>query len=118
MAPSPSASLGRGLRAPPHPRRAKHPPRAHHDWVSLSVPPGAQHLLVENLQPDTSYQFSVLAQNKLGSGPFSQIVTSVPRGKSRVPRSPPKTPPKLRVSTPLSLPGRPCQRPLSPQASQ
>lgn len=95
MAPSPSASLGRGLRAPPHPRRAKHPPRAHHDWVSLSVPPGAQHLLVENLQPDTSYQFSVLAQNKLGSGPFSQIVTSVPRGKSRVPRSPPKTPPKL-----------------------
>uniref|UniRef100_A0A674HKJ4 Immunoglobulin superfamily member 9 n=1 Tax=Taeniopygia guttata TaxID=59729 RepID=A0A674HKJ4_TAEGU len=34
---------------------------------------GAQHLLVENLQPDTSYQFSVLAQNKLGSGPFSQI---------------------------------------------
>ncbi|KAJ7428956.1 hypothetical protein WISP_00376 [Willisornis vidua] len=58
----------------------KHPPRAHHDWVSLSVPAGAQHLLVENLQPDTSYQFSVLAQNKLGSGPFSQIVTSVPRG--------------------------------------
>ncbi|XP_075032360.1 protein turtle homolog A isoform X3 [Calonectris borealis] len=57
----------------------KHPPRAHHDWVSLSVPVGAQHLLVENLQPDVSYQFSVLAQNKLGSGPFSQIVTSVPR---------------------------------------
>ncbi|XP_009320295.1 PREDICTED: protein turtle homolog A [Pygoscelis adeliae] len=51
----------------------KHPPRAHHDWVSLSVPVGAQHLLVENLQPDMSYQFSVLAQNKLGSGPFSQI---------------------------------------------
>ncbi|XP_062453621.1 protein turtle homolog A isoform X1 [Rhea pennata] len=58
----------------------KHLPRAHHDWVSLSVPVGAQHLLVENLQPDMSYQFSVLAQNKLGSGPFSQIVTSVPRG--------------------------------------
>ncbi|NXT76645.1 TUTLA protein, partial [Zapornia atra] len=50
----------------------KQPPRAHHDWVSLSVPVGSQHLLVENLQPDTSYQFSVLAQNKLGSGPFSQ----------------------------------------------
>ncbi|XP_064330895.1 protein turtle homolog A isoform X1 [Phalacrocorax carbo] len=58
----------------------KHPPRAHRDWVSLSVPVGSQHLLVENLQPDVSYQFSVLAQNKLGSGPFSQIVTSVPRG--------------------------------------
>lgn len=65
----------------PHFLRVKHPPRAHHDWVSLSVPVGAQHLLVENLQPDLSYQFSVLAQNKLGSGPFSQIVTSMPRGK-------------------------------------
>ncbi|NWQ88728.1 TUTLA protein, partial [Burhinus bistriatus] len=69
----------------------KHPPRAHHDWVSLSVPVGAQHLLVENLQPDMSYQFSVLAQNKLGSGPFSQIVTSVPRGK-RGPVCSPKQP--------------------------
>lgn len=69
----------------------KHPPRAHHDWVSLSVPVGAQHLLVENLQPDMSYQFSVLAQNKLGSGPFSQIVTSVPRGK-RGPACSPKQP--------------------------
>uniref|UniRef100_A0A8D2M0D9 Immunoglobulin superfamily member 9 n=1 Tax=Zonotrichia albicollis TaxID=44394 RepID=A0A8D2M0D9_ZONAL len=68
-----------------------YPPRAHHDWVSLSVPAGAQHLLVENLQPDTSYQFSVLAQNKLGSGPFSQIVTSVPRGfpVTTVPPEPP-----------------------------
>ncbi|NWY72757.1 TUTLA protein, partial [Erithacus rubecula] len=66
------------------------PPRAHHDWVSLSVPAGAQHLLVENLQPDTSYQFSVLAQNKLGSGPFSQIVTSVPRGKGSSLNTPPK----------------------------
>ncbi|NWR53702.1 TUTLA protein, partial [Regulus satrapa] len=63
----------------------RYPPRAHHDWVSLSVPVGAQHLLVENLQPDTSYQFSVLAQNKLGSGPFSQIVTSMPRGKGSPP---------------------------------
>ncbi|NWR99581.1 TUTLA protein, partial [Motacilla alba] len=66
----------------------RYPPRAHHDWVSLSVPAGAQHLLVENLQPDTSYQFSVLAQNKLGSGPFSQIVTSVPRGKGSSPKHP------------------------------
>ncbi|NXG21292.1 TUTLA protein, partial [Grallaria varia] len=70
----------------------KHPPRAHHDWVSLSVPAGAQHLLVENLQPDTTYQFSVLAQNKLGSGPFSQIVTSVPRGKGGLPKTFPVPP--------------------------
>uniref|UniRef100_A0A8B9IA99 Immunoglobulin superfamily member 9 n=1 Tax=Anser brachyrhynchus TaxID=132585 RepID=A0A8B9IA99_9AVES len=79
---------------------AKHPPRAHHDWVSLSVPAGAQHLLVENLQPDTSYQFSVLAQNKLGSGPFSQIVTSVPRGKSTVPLAPRHAPPAPRCAPP------------------
>ena len=69
----------------------KHLPRPHHGWVSLSVPVGAQHLLVKNLQPDMSYQFSVLAQNKLGSGPFSQIVTSVPRGK-RGPVCSPKQP--------------------------
>ncbi|KAJ7307432.1 hypothetical protein JRQ81_009450 [Phrynocephalus forsythii] len=58
----------------------KHLNRPHHDWVSLPVPVGASHILVENLQPDTGYQFSVLAQNKLGSGPFSEIVTTVPLG--------------------------------------
>uniref|UniRef100_A0A8B9T288 Immunoglobulin superfamily member 9 n=1 Tax=Anas platyrhynchos TaxID=8839 RepID=A0A8B9T288_ANAPL len=84
---------------------AKHPPRAHHDWVSLSVPPGAQHLLVENLQPDTSYQFSVLAQNKLGSGPFSQIVTSVPRGfpVTTVPPEPPAMTVHVFLSPPQAL---------------
>ncbi|XP_054854859.1 protein turtle homolog A [Eublepharis macularius] len=56
--------------------------RPHHDWVSLPVPAGAFHHLVENLQPDTGYQFSVLAQNKLGSGPFSEIVAAVPLGFS------------------------------------
>ncbi|XP_063172729.1 protein turtle homolog A [Candoia aspera] len=54
--------------------------RPHHDWTSLPVPVGASHILVENLQPDTSYQFSVLAQNKLGSGPFSEIISTVPLG--------------------------------------
>lgn len=78
--------------------------------MSLSVPAGAQHLLVENLQPDTSYQFSVLAQNKLGSGPFSQIVTSVPRGKGSSPKQPlsPQEAPVPTLYQPL----------LSPQASQ
>ncbi|XP_016159468.1 PREDICTED: protein turtle homolog A [Ficedula albicollis] len=81
------------------------PPRAHHDWVSLSVPAGAQHLLVENLQPDTSYQFSVLAQNKLGSGPFSQIVTSVPRGfpVTTVPPEPPAATVPIFLSPPRAL---------------
>ncbi|NXY90584.1 TUTLA protein, partial [Alcedo cyanopectus] len=83
----------------------KHPPRAHHDWVSLSVPVGAQHLLVENLQPDMSYQFSVLAQNKLGSGPFSQIVTSVPRGfpVTTVPPEPPAITVHIFLSPPRAL---------------
>ncbi|CAN0003954.1 unnamed protein product [Bubo scandiacus] len=83
----------------------KHPPRAHHDWVSLSVPVGAQHLVVENLQPDMSYQFSVLAQNKLGSGPFSQIVTSVPRGfpVTTVPPEPPAMTMRIFLSPPQAL---------------
>ncbi|KAM6037980.1 LOW QUALITY PROTEIN: protein turtle homolog A [Theristicus caerulescens] len=83
----------------------KHPPQAHHDWVSLSVPVGAQHLLVENLQPEMSYQFSVLAQNKLGSGPFSQIVTSVPRGfpVTTVPPEPPAMTMRVFLSPPQAL---------------
>ncbi|KAK4807593.1 hypothetical protein QYF61_015939 [Mycteria americana] len=83
----------------------KHPPRAHHDWVSLSVPVGAQHLLVENLQPDMSYQFSILAQNKLGSGPFSQIVTSMPKGfpVTTVPPEPPAMTMHVFLSPPQAL---------------
>ncbi|XP_029436205.1 protein turtle homolog A isoform X3 [Rhinatrema bivittatum] len=52
--------------------------RGHHNWITLTVPMGDRHLLVENLQPDVGYQFSVLSQNKLGSGPFSEIVTAYP----------------------------------------
>uniref|UniRef100_A0A8D0FLL0 Immunoglobulin superfamily member 9 n=1 Tax=Strix occidentalis caurina TaxID=311401 RepID=A0A8D0FLL0_STROC len=89
----------------PHLLRVKHPLRAHHDWVSLSVPVGAQHLMVENLQPDMSYQFSVLAQNKLGSGPFSQIVTSVPMGfpVTTVPPEPPAMTMRIFLSPPQAL---------------
>lgn len=40
------------------------------------IVPGAQHwLLVQSLESETAYQFSVLAQNKLGTGPFSEVVT-------------------------------------------
>ncbi|XP_030043785.1 protein turtle homolog A isoform X2 [Microcaecilia unicolor] len=52
--------------------------RGHHNWITLTVPVGEEHFLVENLQPDTGYQFSVLSQNKLGSGPFSEILTRYP----------------------------------------
>ncbi|XP_058395538.1 protein turtle homolog A [Diceros bicornis minor] len=67
---------------------AKRSDRAHHDWVSLAVPMGAAHLLVPGLQPHTQYQFSVLAQNKLGSGPFSEIVLSAPEGLPTTPAAP------------------------------
>ncbi|XP_686205.6 uncharacterized protein igsf9b isoform X1 [Danio rerio] len=49
--------------------------RGKHEWASIPVPTSKTSLLVTSLQPATSYQFSVLAQNKLGSGPFSEIVT-------------------------------------------
>ncbi|XP_030638507.1 protein turtle homolog B [Chanos chanos] len=46
-----------------------------HDWLSMPVPSGQHWLLVMGLEPETAYQFSVLAQNKLGTGPFSEVVT-------------------------------------------
>nr|XP_042114573.1 protein turtle homolog A isoform X3 [Peromyscus maniculatus bairdii] len=94
--------------------RAKRPDRAHHDWVSLAVPMGATHLLVPGLQPHTQYQFSVLAQNKLGSGPFSEIVLSIPEGLPTTPAAtrlpptempPPLSPPRglVAVRTPRGV---------------
>ncbi|XP_061462381.1 protein turtle homolog A isoform X2 [Rhineura floridana] len=79
--------------------------RPHHDWVSLPVPVGASHILVENLQPDTGYQFSVLAQNKLGSGPFSEIITTVPLGipTNTVPPDPLSPTSQIFLSPPQSL---------------
>ncbi|EHB13675.1 turtle-like protein A [Heterocephalus glaber] len=67
---------------------AKRPDRAHHDWVSLAVPVGASYLLVPGLQPHTQYQFSVLAQNKLGSGPFSEIILAAPEALATTPAAP------------------------------
>ncbi|XP_035236091.1 protein turtle homolog A isoform X1 [Anguilla anguilla] len=49
--------------------------RGKHEWTSLLVPTSKSHLLVTGLLPGTSYQFSILPQNKLGSGPFSEITT-------------------------------------------
>ncbi|XP_050777492.1 protein turtle homolog B isoform X4 [Gopherus flavomarginatus] len=46
-----------------------------HDWLSLPVPTGPSWLLVDTLEPETAYQFSVLAQNKLGTSAFSEVVT-------------------------------------------
>ncbi|CAK6439782.1 unnamed protein product [Pipistrellus nathusii] len=81
---------------------AKRADRAHHDWLSLAVPVGAAHLLVPGLKPHTQYQFSVLAQNKLGSGPFSEIVLSAPEGLPTTPAAPPL--PATEMPPPLSPP--------------
>ncbi|KAI1904998.1 hypothetical protein AGOR_G00011430 [Albula goreensis] len=45
------------------------------EWVSFPISPSVPHLLVTGLLPNTSYQFSVLPQNKVGPGPFSEIAT-------------------------------------------
>ncbi|XP_013867513.1 uncharacterized protein igsf9b isoform X2 [Austrofundulus limnaeus] len=49
--------------------------RGKHEWASLPVPTSKHYLLVTGLLAGTGYQFSVLPQNKLGSGPFSEIVS-------------------------------------------
>ncbi|XP_056265052.1 protein turtle homolog B isoform X2 [Pseudoliparis swirei] len=46
-----------------------------HDWLSNPVPGGHDWMVVPGLEPETTYQFSILAQNKLGTGPFSEVVT-------------------------------------------
>lgn len=55
--------------------RVKQASRGKHEWASLPVPTSKNYLLVTGLLAGTGYQFSVLPQNKLGSGPFSEIVT-------------------------------------------
>lgn len=39
------------------------------------MPGGHDWIVVPGLEPETMYQFSVLTQNKLGTGPFSEVVT-------------------------------------------
>ncbi|XP_020486236.2 protein turtle homolog A [Labrus bergylta] len=47
------------------------------EWFSVPVPPSSgTGLQVTGLSPATDYQFSILSQNKMGSGPFSDIVTA------------------------------------------
>lgn len=58
-----------------HPDRVKREHLGPHDWVSIPVPGGHEWMVVPSLEPETTYQFSVLAQNKLGTGPFSEVVT-------------------------------------------
>ncbi|XP_062410792.1 uncharacterized protein igsf9a [Sardina pilchardus] len=47
------------------------------EWTSVPVPPSAgTSLRVSDLLPSTDYQFSVLPQNKMGTGPFSDIAAA------------------------------------------
>ena len=45
------------------------------------MPTSKDNLLVTGLLAATNYQFSVLPQNKLGSGPFSEIVSVRTQGR-------------------------------------
>lgn len=46
------------------------------DWFSVAVPSlQSTKMLVTGLSPSTTYQFSVLSQNKMGTGPFSEIAS-------------------------------------------
>ncbi|KAF7199923.1 uncharacterized protein igsf9b isoform X1 [Nothobranchius furzeri] len=74
--------------------------RGKHEWASLPVPTSKTYLLVTGLLPGTGYQFSVLPQNKLGSGPFSEIVSV--RTKA-VPTELPKTVTPLVLLDPPTL---------------
>lgn len=46
------------------------------EWRSAPAPSSSTSVLVGDLLPSTEYQFSVMAKNKLGSGPFSDITTA------------------------------------------
>lgn len=62
------------------------------EWFSVPVPVSSgTSLKVTSLSPATTYQFSVLSQNKLGTGPFSEIVTA--RTLDARPRKSPLLPP-------------------------
>ncbi|XP_028318187.1 protein turtle homolog A-like isoform X2 [Gouania willdenowi] len=68
------------------------------DWFSMLVPSSSGTTFqVEGLTPATRYQFSVLTQNRIGTGPFSDIVTSRTLDPPLRPR-PPQPPQTLRAT--------------------
>ncbi|KAG7322945.1 hypothetical protein KOW79_014291 [Hemibagrus wyckioides] len=46
------------------------------EWRSTPGPSSSTSVLVSDLLPSTEYQFRVMAQNKLGSGPFSDLTAA------------------------------------------
>ncbi|XP_047426375.1 protein turtle homolog A isoform X2 [Mugil cephalus] len=62
------------------------------EWFSVPVPPSSgTRLQVTGLSAATDYQFSILSQNKMGTGPFSEFATartSDPPPKRNKPKPP------------------------------
>lgn len=54
------------------------------EWLSFPVVSTGNSVLVADLLPATEYQFRVMAQNKVGSGPFSEIATSKTLGNHQL----------------------------------
>ncbi|KAK5606801.1 hypothetical protein CRENBAI_015566 [Crenichthys baileyi] len=97
--------------------------RGKHEWASLPVPTSKNYLLVTGLLAGTGYQFSVLPQNKLGSGPFSEIVsvrskavpTELPKAATGLPAlEPPTLLSANRTGRGILLQWQPPEAPLSP----
>lgn len=57
---------------------------AQQKWHSAPGPSSSTSMLVSDLLPSTEYQFNVMAHNKLGSGPFSDITTARTMGQNQL----------------------------------
>uniref|UniRef100_A0A673CB36 Immunoglobulin superfamily, member 9a n=1 Tax=Sphaeramia orbicularis TaxID=375764 RepID=A0A673CB36_9TELE len=73
------------------------------DWFSVPVlSSSGTSLQVTGLEPATEYQFSVLSHNKMGTGPFSEIVANPCRHGENTQTPPRKVPPPS-TGPPVSL---------------
>lgn len=60
-------------------------------WFAVPVPPSSgSRFQVTGLSPSTDYQFSILSQNKMGTGPFSDITAARTLGQYHPPPLPPR----------------------------
>ena len=62
--------------------RFKRVDQGDHAWLTRSVNRSRTSAIVNRLEPETVYQFAVLAENVLGSGKFSRTVTARTKGKA------------------------------------
>jgi len=60
--------------------RFKRADQGDHMWSTRSVNGSRKSVVVSRLQPETVYQFAVLAENVLGSGKFSKTATARTQG--------------------------------------